>query len=455
MNFRGVFLVALWVGVFSGCLLLPRGFEDQEQRSREMAERYLQPWLKQPPLPLEGEADLETLVEYAWRTNGAVRAALLEWVAAVARVRDQAGYPNTNLHLSLEAMLGSGSFGGGELTAAVSNDPMTNLALPFKVMGAARVALEEARRAEAAFHAQRLALREQVAQSFFAWVSATRRAELARQRVQWLQRAEENTRAALAVGARSQPEWLEVVNALIEARNESINVSSTAEILRQQLNALLGRPAVAELRPPATLRSSPEWPGRARELRAQLESFTPQLAALRAEVAARGEALALARLQFFPDINPMAAFTGSVSQAVGAGVVLPLTWRKLQAQMAVAKALLAASQALLQQAEHDLQAELAATLVVLDSLERQRQLWSGQLLPNWNLSCASLRRAYEAGREPFAAWARAEAMRLEAEAVLTELTARREQQLVRLAVLLARDDEWQRVAKGEMRDVVR
>ncbi len=455
MLFGALCFILLAFGSFFGCSLLPRGFQEQQDRSREVAQRYLQP-LSERPLPLlDGEADLETLVRYAWRTNGTVQAALHQWVAAVDRVRDQAGYPNTNLHLALEAMFGDGGFGWNDLTWSIGNDPMTNLALPFKVSGAARVALEEARRAEAEFHAQRLALREQIAQRFFAWVSANQRSKLARERAQWLQRVEESAGAAFAAGGQTQAELLEITNARIEATNESFNLSAEAEALRRELNGLLGRPPEANLQPPASVPSSSEWPPRVQELRARLRSLNPELAALNAEVAAREQALALARLQFLPDINPMAAFTGSMSQAFGAALVLPLTWRKLQAQVAVAKALLAASQSMLQQAEHDRQSEVAATLVVLENLDRERQLWAGSLLPNWELSSQSLKRAYEAGAQPLAAWARAATARLEAEAVLTELTALREQQLVRLAVLLGQDDEWLPVAKGEQEDVAR
>lgn len=445
---RAQLFLLLSMGATAGCLFLPHGFEEQQRRSRIAAERYLQPLLERPLPPLEGEADLNTLVRYAWQTNGTVRAALLEWVAAVERVREQAGYPNTNLHLALEGMLGNGGFGWNDLTWRVANDPMTNLALPFKVSGAARIALEEARKAEASLHAQRLALWQQLAQRFFAWVSASQRAALAQQRVQWLERLQGSARAAMASGIESQAEWLEVVNARTQAMNESLNLLAEAEAARRQLNALLGRHPEAELRPPAVVQISDPWSPQVQELLTRVRSANPELAALRSEVAARERALDLARLQFLPDINPMAAFTGNVSQVLGAGIVLPLTWRKLQAQVAVAKHLLAASQELLQQAEHDRLGEVATTIVVLQNIDRQRQLWAETLLPNWRRRCRTLRRAYESGSQPLTAWVQAETTLLEAEAVLTELAAMREEQLVRLAALLGQDDEWLYTAKG-------
>ncbi|MCX8072881.1 MAG: TolC family protein [Candidatus Binatia bacterium] len=455
MEYRTVASTLLLLLACPGCLLLPAGFEQQRQRSEQAAARDRE-YLPERPLPsLDAKTDLETLTEYAWRANGEIRAALLDWVAAVERVRDQSGYPNTNLHLALQAMWANGDPDWNDVTWSLGNDPMTNLALPFKVAEAGRVALAEARRAEAEFHARRLALREQVAERFFAWVSARERARLAREKAQWLARAEESAAALFAAGLESQADWLATRTARIEAENEAENLSAEVEESRRRLNALLGRPADAILGPPAPNTFAAEPPAAVRNFTQALNLPNPELAGLRAEVARREHALAFARLQFFPDINPMIAITGDVSRAVGAGFVLPLTWRKLQAQVAAAEALVAASRAQLQQGERNRESEVAAALVVFQNAERQRRLWSEVLLPQWRLRCDTLRRGYEAGREPLGAWVDAEVARLEGETVLVELLALREQQAVRLQNLLGQDPEWLRLTEAEASDVAR
>lgn len=433
--------LAVFVTALSGCFLLPRGYEEQRARSQRALEPYLQVVRQQPWPSVEEEADWNTLVELAWRRNGEVEAALAEWLSAIERVRDAAGYPNTNLHLAAEAMWSGRDLGWNGVTVSATNDPMTNLALPVKVAQAARVALEEARAAEARFHARRLAVREQVAGTFFSWVAAQRKAELARERAAWLARMEDSTRAALSAGGSSQWDWLETRNARMTAENEAANSAAQAEALQRQLNGLLGRDPEAHLRPPAEMPAASHSSYDLQELQRILQTDNPELAALRAEMAAREQALALTRLQFLPDINPMAAVTGeAVSQAAGLAFVLPLTWRKIQAQVAAANALVQASRALLRQGESDRQAMLAATLVVLDNLDRQRTLWSEELLPNWRLRCRALQRAYESGSEPLQSWAQAEVMGLEAEAMLAELTALREEQRVKLETLLGQGD---------------
>jgi outer membrane protein TolC len=120
----------------------------------------------------------------------------------------------------------------------------------------------------------------------------------------------------------------------------------------------------------------------------------------------------------------------------GLTFVLPLTWRKLQAQVASARALVDASRAVLRQAEADREAEVAAGLAVLENVERQQRLWTESLLPNWQLRCQSVRRAYEAGAQSLGEWVQAELARLAAEEALVELQTLREQQLVRLETLL-------------------
>ncbi|GIW43340.1 MAG: hypothetical protein KatS3mg077_0622 [Candidatus Binatia bacterium] len=429
-------LVAL--GAASGCMLLPRGFVDQEQRSREAAAVYLEPLAQRPIPPIEQEPSLDGLVEYAWRNNGEIRAALLEWIAAVERVREQAGYPNTNLHLALEAMWRGGDASWNDVTIGLGNDPMTNLALPIKVAAAARLALEEARAAEAKFWAKRLALREQVASRFADWVATTRRLALARERAEWLARGEQSLAASLEAGQTSQDAWIRARAELLLARNDVADLVAQEAVLRSELNALLGRspgaPLGAAAAPPPLVAPNRSWEALYQELMAG----NAELAGLRAEVAARQRALELARLQFLPDVNPMLAFTGEPSRTIGAALVLPLTWRRLQAQVANLDALLRASRAMLEQEQTTKTSELATALVLVENLDRQRRLWEEQLLPDFRLVCATLRQAYEANTVPLAEWARAEAARTEVEARLEEIIALREQQVARADRLLGR-----------------
>jgi len=431
MRARRWFCLFICAGVLPGCFFLPRGFDEQHARNRAAGENYNLPL---PELP--EEPDLESLLEYAWRANGEVRAAWNEWVAAVERVRDAAGYPNTNLHLGLEAMWAGKRPGWNDVTISAGNDPMTNLALPPKIAAAARVALEQARAAEANFHARRLAVRERVASTFFQWIGLHERAEIAHRRAAWLEQLELSERARFSSGAGSQEVWLAGQNARLEAENQARNLLVEAENLRRELNGLLGRAADAPLRPPREPVRGRSWPGNLEEFRAQLRAGNPELAGLRAEVAARERTLHAAQLQFLPDVNPMGAITGDVSQVAGLAFVLPLTWRKLQAQVASARALVDASRAVLRQAEADREAEVAAGLAVLENVERQQRLWTESLLPNWQLRCQSVRRAYEAGTQSLGEWVQAELARLAAEEALVELQTLREQQLVRLETLL-------------------
>jgi outer membrane protein TolC len=293
-------------------------------------------------------------------------------------------------------------------------------------------------------------LREEVTSRFFDWVATTRRRALARERVTWLARREQSLAASLKAGRTNQSEWLQAHVDVALAENDLADLAAKEAVLRSELNALLGRSPDAPLvaRSPWS-RSAPPV-GRWDSLREELGARNAEVAGLQAEVAVRQRALELARLQFLPDVNPLLAFTGGASQTIGAALVLPLTWRRLQAQVANLDALLRASRAMLEQEQTTKTSELATALVLVENLDRQRRLWEEQLLPNFRLVCASLRRAYEANTVPFADWARAEAARTEVEARLEEIIALREQQVARVDRLLGRFERFGTAERAEV-----
>ena len=52
----------------------------------------------------------------------------------------------------------------------------------------------------------------------------------------------------------------------------------------------------------------------------------------------RRDALELARLQYIPDINPMAGFTGSIEQMIGLGLSIPTFLPRLEGMVKEARA---------------------------------------------------------------------------------------------------------------------
>src|SRR5204862_4621496 len=97
----------------------------------------------------------------------------------------------------------------------------------------------------------------------------------------------------------------------------------------------------------------------------------PELGALARQVEGRRDALELARQQWIPDINPVAMFTGSVSESLGVAITLPTTIPIIRAAIEESRALLRASEAMARQARLDRAGEFVATLYALRDNERQ------------------------------------------------------------------------------------
>src|SRR5439155_10956182 len=120
----------------------------------------------------------------------------------------------------------------------------------------------------------------------------------------------------------AQQDLLKVQTQYRLAENELSSMESEAKSMRAMLNAMMGRDAAARLEvtdlpAPRTVAVDDA------KLIAIAVSQNPELSALAQQVKGREDALELARLAYIPDINPMAAFTGSISQSVGAVVMLP------------------------------------------------------------------------------------------------------------------------------------
>ena len=106
---------------------------------------------------------------------------------------------------------------------------------------------------------------------------------------------------------------------------ELSKMESLHHSMRAMLNGMIGRKPQEALNLSKTLpEPRPLWADDAQLIAAAVDA-NPELAALAREIASRQDALELARMQFIPDINPLAAFTGSLSQSVGAMVILPTT----------------------------------------------------------------------------------------------------------------------------------
>jgi outer membrane protein TolC len=159
--------------------------------------------------------------------------------------------------------------------------------------------------------------------------------------------------------------------------------------------------------------------------------------------------LELARMRFIPDVNPMAVFTGSVSQTVGAMVVLPTMVPAIRASIAEARAMLRSTEAMARQARADRAASFVAALWAMRNAEKLVALYRDTVLPKAEQALASSRQAYAAGQIAFVELIDSQRTLLDVRLMIAQARVEREKRLAELEALAGVDVEALGTVKHE------
>jgi outer membrane protein TolC len=317
---------------------------------------------------------------------------------------------------------------------------MVNLSFPLKTVAAGRVALDDAMVAGERFRAAKFGLQQRVLNAYYAYALLAERVRLQRQMVQWIELSERTAAARVHAGASQQDLAAARVDTLLAANQLQ---AMTAELPQQQarLNGLVGRPAETALSPPAVLPPARPLPADDANLLHLVSQNNPELTALARAVDSREHALEAARLQFIPDVNPFAGFTGSISQVAGVAVILPTTIPQIRAVIRESQAQIDAANAALRQAQNEKAAQLVATLAGLRDAERQVDLFTHQVVPIVEINTRSARAAFTTAQLELPPFIDRERLRLETLTQLATLRMTREQRLAELEALAGVDIE--------------
>lgn len=257
-------------------------------------------------------------------------------------------------------------------------------------------------------------------------------------------------RYAAGVAPQQAPLAAEVETAHVEHRQVVLTADRSAVVAR--LNALLHRPATAEL-PPAPAADGPALPepptSDPQELIALALRQRPELSAARSTVAAEETGVELARLAGRPDFQPMSSvntmwMTREHRFMVGLGVSLPVWRERVRAGISAAEAELEAADrqrtALADRIGRDVK-------IAFDRLEESRHvvsLFGNRLLPAARDQISAARSNFETGQVDFLAVIDAERNLRDVELGLAAARAQHQQRLARLqrAVGLAPGSAW-------------
>lgn len=441
---RAVLRLAVVAGItllLSGCVLTPRGADEERARLTSAGQVYQQPAENRALPELPEPATWREVLHRAFLANGDLESAYFDWQAAVNRINQAAGYPNSNLSLGYEYMFsGERMKAWNRTTLSAGVDPMQNLAFPTKVAQAGKVALDQAQAAGKRFEAAKFALQRRALTAFLDLALQDERIRIQNDNVTLLRVLSENAAARVRTGAPQQ-DLLKTQTELELAENELRNMQAERRSMLATLNGLLVRAADAPLElGPALPPPRPIAADDATLIEVGVVN-NPGLAGLARDVAGRADALELARLAYIPDINPVAAVTGGVSQSIGAMISVPTTLPQIRAAVAEARSMLRSSQAALRQARSDRAAAFVATLVVLRNDERQAAVLRDRILPLADQVLTNSRQAYSTGSIGLIELIDSQRTLLEVRRLTAEVVVEREKRLAELEELAGADVE--------------
>jgi outer membrane protein TolC len=436
------FALALSIAALvSGCVLAPKE-TSAERRRLDHAGRTFQTSIEKRQVPdLPMPARWRDVLHRALLANGDLEAAYFQWNAAMAQIPQVASWPNSNLAPSFSYMFSDQNMKSWDrVTGTVQFDPAENLELPFKRSKRGQVALAQARAAGARFREAKFLLQRQVLQSYVDIALMQERVGIQRDNVSLLKLLADSAADRVRAGANQQ----DLLRAQTQYRlneNDLANMESQLRTMKATLNGMLARDPQAPLELPPGLPPPRQLAVDDSKLIAVATSANPQLERLAREVEGKQDALELARMMYIPDINPIAGFTGSVSQTLGAMVMLPTNVPRIRGMIDEARAMVQQSQAMLRQSRNDRAAAFVAALIALRNAERQTRVFEETILPRAEQTLASSRQAYATGTGTFIELIDAQRTLLDVRLLIAETRAEREKRLAELEELAGVDIE--------------
>ena len=272
-----------------------------------------------------------------------------------------------------------------------------------------------------------------------------RNESLTREILDLMTRLEKIAQVRYAGGLAAQQD---VIRAQVEQtamRNELIAIETEHHHLMTRMNTLLGRPAMAPLAMPESLRPLPQ-PAKLdyAALEARARARNPLLAAEEHRIRAAEKSRELAYKNRFPDVT-VGLVPNQMQNEVRQWdlmfeIAIPLQQASRRAQERDAEAMIAAGRARRDAASNQLLADLSANLAELEAARRTERLATDSLLPQAELTFRAALAGYETGKVDFATLL--DAQRQIRQARLNQIKSQAEAQ-VRLA-------EIERILGGEL-----
>lgn len=438
---RPCLLATIAALMLSGCMLTPKGTDEQVAEMNQQGQAYQKPFEQRMLPELPEPASWQDVLHRAFLANGELEATYYEWRAAAERIRIASYWPNSNVQLGFAYTFSPGNMKTWDrVSASAAFDPSVPLKSPGKVAQGGKVALADAQQTAKTFAATKFRIQRQVLDAYYDLALVQEQIRIQEENATLLQSLIDNARARVMGGGPQQ----DLLKAQVQSRmneNELATMRAEASRMKAMLNGMLDRPPEARLVLAGELPPARNVPLRDDQLIAMGVDASPEIGRLAAQVKGRSDAIDLAKMQYLPDVSPTAGFTGSLSQSLGAMVMLPTTIPMINASIREAKAMRDASQAMLRQTRSDRAANFVAILYAMRSDERQKAFLQERILPASRQVLSSSRQDYVVGKVGLTELVESQRMLLELRKSIAQLSIDREKRLAEMEELAGMDIE--------------
>lgn len=438
---RSLLLAGVLASMLSGCVLSPKGTQQERARIEQAGKPYEPPVEKRQLPELSQPTIWQQVLQRAFLANGELESAYFDWKAAYSRITEASAWPNSNVSLGFEYMFSSEKLKSWDRTTVSAGfDPAGGLASPLKISKAAEVALEATRAAGERFRTVKFDLQRRVLEAYLDLALTEEKVRVQRATVALLRQLVNSAANRVEAGG-AQSDLIKARTDTQMAENDLASLEAQARQQRATLNGMMERDPQATLVLAPTL--PPPRPVAADDaaLIAAGVDRNPELASLAHQVAGRKDAVDLARLAYLPDINPSAAFTGSLSQTVGAMLTVPTNLPGIAGAIDEAKAMLRSTEAIARQTRSDRAASFVATLYAMRDSERQADLFRQKIIPSAQQLLSSSQQAYASGAVNFVDLVDSQRTLLQAQLLVAQAQIDREKRLAELEALAGVDVE--------------
>ncbi len=348
------------------------------------------------------ELSAEALVQQVLARNPS-----LAEISAAARAA-QARYPQVT---SLEdPMLGvqvaPGAFGSNTVDGGYRVEISQKLPWPGKLDARGQGAMAEARAAGSDVEDMRLQLTENARAAFFDYYEIERALEVNREGLELLDKFHDEAESRYEKRAGEQQEILQADVEIGTQRERRLTLDRRREVAIARINTLLHESPDAPLPPPAKDVSRDSAVPDVVVLRQAALEHRPDLHALASRIAADRAAVALAKKEFCPDVELMAAYDSMwqerpLRSQVGIRVNLPAQVSRRYAAIAEAQSRVAQREAALARQTDQVNFQVQEAVAQVHESEKIVALFESKTLRASRENVEAARRSFGAGKIPF------------------------------------------------------